>query len=88
VDTQEKAEYVRRALDGRNVSKGETVEVLVPKQNSVVKDILKEHEEDQEAVDDGKSVEELEKEINEIVYDIYGLDEEDIEVIEDFLEKF
>lgn len=88
VDTQEKAEFVRMALEGRNVSKDETVEVLVPKSNSVVEEILEEYEEDHDRLEEGATVEELEEEINEVVYDLYGLDEDDVEVIEDFLEKF
>jgi len=64
------------------------VEVLVPKANSVVTEILEEYEADREQLEDMQSVEELEEEINEIVYELYDLDAEEVQVIEDFLEKF
>jgi hypothetical protein len=88
VDTQEKAEFVRMALQGQKVKKGEEVEVLVPKSNQAVKDILQEYEDDEQRLEELPTVEELEEEINEIVYDLYGLEEEDVEVIEEFLETF
>jgi len=88
VDTEEKARFVKLALEGDSVKKNEKIEVLVPKSNSEVKQILQEYEEDKEKLEEMPTMEELEEEINEIVYELYGLDDDDIEVIEEFLEKF
>lgn len=88
VDTEEKALFIKKALEGKSVRKGEKIEILVPRSNEVVKEILEEYRNDKEKLKEMPTVEELEGEINEIVYDLYDLNEEDIEVIEDFLEKF
>jgi len=88
VDTEEKAEFVKKSFEGDSVKKGEKIEILVPKSNQDVKEILEEYRKDKEKLEEMPSIEELEEEINEIVYELYGLDEEDIDVIEDFLEKF
>jgi seryl-tRNA synthetase len=79
---------VKLALEGDSADKGEKIEILVPRSNSDVKEILQEYEEDKEKLEDMPSVEELEEEINELVYGLYDLDDEEIKVIEDFLEKF
>ena len=88
LDTKEKARFVKKALEGDSASKGDEIEILVPRSNSDVKEILQEYEDDKEKLEEMPSVEELEEDINELVYDLYDLDEEEIEVIEDFLEKF
>ena len=88
VDTKEKAEYVRLALEGKSVKKGEKLEILVPKSNSVVKEILKDYTKDKKRLEKGKNVEDLEEEINKLVYELYGLDKKDQKVIEEFLGKF
>ncbi len=88
VDSEEKAEFVKKTLEDDSVKKDEEIEVLVPKSNSDVKQILEKYEEDKEKLEEMPSIEELEEDINEIVYELYGLEEKDIEVIEEFLEKF
>jgi hypothetical protein len=88
LDTEEKARFVKKALEGDSASKGEEIEILVPRSNSDVKEILQKYEDDKEKLEEMPSVEELEEEINELVYDLYDLDEDEIGVIEDFLEKF
>ncbi|MFW6196246.1 MAG: Eco57I restriction-modification methylase domain-containing protein [Thermoplasmatota archaeon] len=88
VDTEEKAGFVEKALKEDSVRKGEKIEILVPKSNKVVKEILEEYRKDKQKLDEMPPVEELEEEINQIVYDLYDLDDKDIEVIENFLEKF
>ena len=88
LDTKEKALFVKKALEGDSASKGDEIEILVPRSNSDVKKILQEYEDDKEKLEEMPSVEELEEEINELVYDLYNLDEQEVEVIEDFLEKF
>jgi hypothetical protein len=88
VDSEEKAQLVKLSLIGKNVKKGEKIEILVPKSNSDVKETLKEYNEDKKKLNEMPSLEKLEQEINEIVYDLYGLDGDDIDVLEDFLEKF
>lgn len=87
VDTREKAEYIRLSLEGKEVKKNEKFEILIPKSNKVVKDILKEYREDQKKLSE-KSIKELEEEINQLVYKLYGLNKEDQRVIEEFLQKF
>lgn len=88
VDTEEKANFVKLALDGKSVKKGEVIEILVPKSNRVVKNILAEYEHDKKELAKMPSIEELEEKIDQVVYDLYGLNEDDIKVIEEFLEKF
>lgn len=88
LDTKEKARFVKKALVGDSASKGEEIEILVPRSNSDVKEILQEYEDDKEKLEEMPSVEELQEEINELVYDLYELNDEEIDVIEDFLGKF
>jgi len=88
VETKEKAEFIKLTLAGESVKKNEKIEVLVPKSNYEVKQILQEYEEDKENLEEMPTIEKLEEEINEMVYELYGLDDDDIEVIEEFLEKF
>ncbi len=87
-ETEDKAEFLKKSLDGLNLKKNSLVEILVPKSNKVVKNILKQYEEDREKLEEMPNIEKLEEEINEIVYELYDLNDDDIEVIEEFLEKF
>jgi len=60
---------------------------LIPRDDSVVDEILKKHEEITGRL--GKEpISKLEDEINELVYNLYKLGKNDKEVIEDFLAKF
>ncbi|MFB6182579.1 MAG: Eco57I restriction-modification methylase domain-containing protein, partial [Candidatus Nanohaloarchaea archaeon] len=58
VDSEEKARFVKKALEGDSASKGDEIEILVPRSNSDVKEILQEYEDDKEKLEDMPSVEE------------------------------
>jgi len=82
-----RAEYVRAAVDGRNVKSGEETTIPIPKNDSDVEELLVRREEDQDEV--GRTdIEELEAEIDDAVYDLFDLSEEEREVVEDYLEVF
>jgi hypothetical protein len=87
VESKVKANYVVTALKGKNAKKDEKLQLLIPKSDTIVEEILKKLEEDR-AKTKSPSVAELEEEINELVYKLYGLNEKDINVIEDFLRRF
>jgi hypothetical protein len=85
VDSEAKAEYVKAALTGRKVSKGEKITILIPRADSLAKEALAQWQKD---VQEAQGIAALEDEINELVYRLYGLDENDKKVIEEFLGKF
>lgn len=86
-DSRVKADYVVTALKERRAKKNEKWQILVPKSDAVVEEIIGKLEEDTAATKT-PSVAELEGEINELVYMLYGLEENDKKVIGEFLEKF
>lgn len=88
VDTSEKAVLVKKYLDGKNVKRGEEVEILIPRSNAVVKEILEEYEKDKNKLEQLPQIKKIEDRIDQIVYRLYGLDKEDIEMVEEFLRKF
>ncbi|NQE06545.1 hypothetical protein C5S32_11810 [ANME-1 cluster archaeon GoMg1] len=87
VESKVKANYVVTALKGKNAKKDEKKQILIPKSDAIVEEVLKKLEKDNAKVK-SPSVAELEEEINELVYKLYGLNEKDIKVIEDFLRRF
>ena len=87
VESKVKADYVSAALKGKRAKKDEKKQILIPKSDAIVEEILKKLEEDKARIK-SPSVAELEEEINELVYELYGLNEEDVKVIEDFLRRF
>ncbi|MCD6155024.1 MAG: N-6 DNA methylase [Candidatus Verstraetearchaeota archaeon] len=87
VESKVKADYVSAALKGKRAKKDEKKQILIPKSDAIVEEILKKLEEDKARIK-SPSVGELEGEINELVYKLYGLNEEDVKVIEDFLRRF
>jgi len=87
VESKVKANYVSAALKGERAKKDEKRQILIPKSDAIVEEILKKLEEDKARIK-SPSVAELEGEINELVYKLYGLNEEDVKVIEDFLRWF
>jgi len=87
VESKVKADYVSAALRGKRAKKDEKKQILIPKSDAIVEEILKKLEEDKARMK-SPSVAELEREINELVYKLYGLNEEDVKVIEDFLRRF
>jgi type I restriction-modification system DNA methylase subunit len=88
VDSIKKAEYVQLSLKGRKVRKNDRLQLLVPKSDSIVNDIIEQWKRDREKVEEAPTVSTLEDRINELVYELYGLDEDDKKVIEEFLERF
>ena len=88
VDTKEKAEYMYLALEGKKVKKNKKLEIMIPKSNNVVKEVINRYKNDKRKLERSKSVEELEKEINKLVYKLYGLDKKDQKIIEEFLKRF
>lgn len=84
---QKRAEYVRVAMDGRNVQSGEETTILIPRSDSSVEELLARFEEDREEVEQ-TDIEELEAEIDEAVYDLFDLTEDEREVVEDYIEVF
>jgi hypothetical protein len=87
VESAVKANYVVAALKGKRAKKDEKNQILIPKSDAIVEEILKKLEEDK-AKTKSPSVAELEEEINELVYKLYGLNEKDINVIDGFLRRF
>ena len=87
VESPAKADYVVTALKGKRAKKDEKLQLLIPKSDAIVEEILKKLEKDK-AKTKSPSVAELEEEINELVYKLYGLTEKDVKVIEDFLRRF
>jgi hypothetical protein len=87
LNTKKKAQYLVLALKNRNVKQDETVNILIPRDNSVAAEIL---ERLKKTVQEIKAtrIDQLEEEINELVYQLYGLNEDDKAVIEDFLKRF
>ncbi|MDH5266194.1 MAG: N-6 DNA methylase [Candidatus Bathyarchaeota archaeon] len=87
VDTKEKAQYLILALRNRKVNQNETVKILVPRDNSIVTEILENVKKTAEEVK-ATPIEQLEEELNELVYQLYSMNEDDKTIIESFLEKF
>jgi type I restriction-modification system DNA methylase subunit len=85
VDSESKAEYIKAALAGRKVSKGEKIEILIPRADTLAKEAVAARQKDLQEAQGNVA---LEDEINELVYKLYGLDENDRKVIEEFLSKF
>ncbi len=87
VDSTAKANYAVTALKGTRAKKDEKKQVLIPKSDAIVEEILNNLESDKAQIK-SPSVAELEDEINELVYTLYGLNEKDVEVIANFLRRF
>ncbi len=87
VESEVKADYVVTVLKGKRAKKDEKLQLLIPKSDAIVEEILKKLEEDKARIK-SPSVAELEEEINELVYKLYGLNEKDVKVIDNFLRRF
>lgn len=75
IDTQTKAEYVRRTLKGRRVEKNQTISFPVPLADATAENALEQREEDMETLNE-TSIKELEEQIDEIVFKLYGIEDE------------
>lgn len=84
---KQRAEYVRAAVDGRNVKSGAETTIPIPRSDDGVAALLATLADDRETVDE-TSIEELEAEIDEAVYDLFELTPEEREVVEEYLEVF
>jgi len=84
---KQRAEYVRAAVDGRNVKSGEETTVPIPRSDDGVATLLSRLAADRETVAE-TSIEELEAAIDEAVYDLFELSDEEREVVEEYLEVF
>lgn len=82
-----RAEYVRVAVDGRNVKSGEETTVPIPRNDGGVAALLGHREDDLEAVE-RTDVEALEAEIDAAVYDLFDLSDGEREVVEAYLDVF
>ncbi len=87
VESSAKADYVITALKGTRAKKDEKKQILIPKSDAIVEEILNNLESDKAQIK-SPSVAELEDAINGLVYTLYGLNEKDVEVIDDFLGRF
>ena len=87
VDSVAKADYVVTTLKGTRAKKDEKTQILIPKSDAIVEEILKKLESDKAQIK-SPSVTELEDEINGLVYTLYGLNEKDVGVIEGFFGRF
>jgi hypothetical protein len=87
VDSTAKADYVVTALKGTKAKKDEKKQILIPKSDAIVEEILNNLESNKAQIK-SPSVAELEDKINGLVYTLYGLNKKDVEVIDDFLRRF
>jgi len=84
---KQRAEYVRAAVDGRNVKSGAETTIPIPRSDDGVAALLATLANDRETVAE-TSIEELEAEIDQAVYDLFELTPEEREVVEEYLEVF
>jgi len=87
VETKLRANYIVQALKGKKVNKNEEIKLLIPREESIVDEILTKYNKDKTKLLKSP-ISTLEEEINELVYDLYGLGMKDIKIIEGFLSKF
>lgn len=86
-ERKRRAEYVRAAVDGRNVKSGEETTIPIPRRDAGVEELLARLEADHEEVRE-TDIAALEAEIDEAVYDLFDLTDEERDVIEEYLEVF
>lgn len=82
-----RAKYVRAAVDGRSVKKGEERSIPIPETRDEVERLLDTLEQDRETVEE-TSIEQLEAEIDEAVYDLFDLTDDERRVVEEHLDAF
>lgn len=91
VNSEKKAEYVRQALLGDDVDQDEQIEILVPRSDAGVEELLSNWQDDKERRDGLNNIEDIEETIDEAVFNHYfegGLDPEQQEVVNRFLDRF
>lgn len=82
-----RAEYVRAAVDGRNVKSDEETTIPIPRRDAGVEELLDRLTADQERVNE-TDIAALEARIDEAVYDLFDLTEEERNVVEEYLAVF
>lgn len=82
-----RAEYVREAVNGRNVKNGETTEIPIPRSDSGIDALLDTLGSDKASVAE-TDLDELEETINDTVYKMFGITPEEQDVIEEYLKTF
>lgn len=82
-----RAEYVNKAVNGRNVKSGEETTIPIPRTNSGVEDLLSRLKADEETVSQ-TDIDELEADIDTTVYELFDLNEDERQVVEEYLEVF
>jgi len=76
IDTRDKAEYVREALEGTKLEKNQTISIPVPLEDRVAKDALDELTEDRNTLS-ASSISDMEEDIDRIVFNLFGIDSEE-----------
>ena len=82
-----RAEYVREAVNGRNVKSGETTTIPIPRSDTGVEELLDTLRSDETVVTETE-IDELEDRVNDTVYGMFGITPEEQDVIEEYLETF
>jgi hypothetical protein len=82
-----RAEYVREAVDGRNVKSGEETTIPIPRSDEGVEILLEALRSDEVTVSEA-NLDKLEKSVNDVVYDMFDITAEQQDTIEEYLETF
>jgi hypothetical protein len=82
-----RAEYVREAVDGRNVKSGETTTIPIPRTDTGVEALLDTLRADEMRVREA-DIDALEEQVNQLVYHMFDITPDEQEVIEDYLNTF
>jgi methylase of polypeptide subunit release factors len=77
IDSDVKAEYVQRALEGRELRRNRRVNIPVPLADDVAQSALDELDDDIEEMNDA-NIDGLEQQIDDIVFELYGITDEDV----------
>ncbi|MFQ6120920.1 MAG: hypothetical protein ACE5KE_13685, partial [Methanosarcinales archaeon] len=81
IDSMQKAEYVKLCLEDKDFIKQNEIKILIPKNNKVISEIIKELENDKRLME-LEPISNIEDEINKIVYALYELNNKDIKILE------
>lgn len=87
MDSEERAQYVHAAVDGRNVKSGMEMSIPIPSRDKDVEARLAEWQNDRAKVEE-IDIKDLEAEIDSAVYDLFDLSDDEREVLEEYLDVF
>jgi len=82
-----RAEYVRTAVDGRDVKSGEKTTIPIPLNDDGVEELLDRRRADCDEVEQ-TDIKDLEAEIDNAVYNLFNLTDDERRVVEEYLEVF